>query len=74
MLPGFNSTAVGLIFTSVMSMFLKLYLDPTLEFRTWAVCIMAMIYVFTEVMQYPAPLGVILGGVLGIIGAYLIHT
>lgn len=68
MLPGFNASAVGLIFTSVMSMFLKLYLDPTLTFRTWAVCIMAIVYTVTEVMNLPAPVGVVGGGVLGVIG------
>lgn len=39
---------MGLIFASVMYMFLKIYNDPSLKWKQASVCIMAIIYTMTE--------------------------
>lgn len=64
-LPGLNSSAVGLIITSVFQLTLDAY--TTSPFPSASICIGIIAFGCTEVLSVPAPFVVIGGGVLGVI-------
>lgn len=65
-LPGLNSSAVGLIITSVFQLTLTAYVSS--PFPHTSICIGIIAFAATEVLVIPAPFVVVGGGVLGIIG------
>jgi chromate transporter len=65
-LPGLNSSAVGLIVASVFQLTLSAY-DQS-PFPHTSICIGIVAYAVTEVFNCPAPLVVVGGGVLGVLG------
>ena len=65
-LPGLNATSVGLIVTSVFQLTLTAYDDS--PFPTTSICIGMLVYGATEILALPAPLVVIAGGGLGVVG------
>lgn len=65
-LPGLNSAAVGLIVASVFQLTLQAW--STSPFPTTSICIGMLVFGATEVLGCPAPLAVIGGGVIGVIG------
>ena len=65
-LPGLNSAAVGLIVASVFQLTLNAY--STSPFPITSICIGIIAFAATDVLVVPAPLVVVGGGVLGVIG------
>lgn len=65
-LPGLNAAAVGLIVASVFQLTLSAW--TTSPFPTTSICIGMLVYGATEVLKVPAPLAVVGGGVVGVIG------
>ena len=65
-LPGLNAAAVGLIVTSVFQLTLKAYVQS--PFPQTSICIGILAYGATEIIKVPAPIVVLGGGVLGVLG------
>ncbi|KAG7668186.1 hypothetical protein NADE_008667 [Nannochloris sp. 'desiccata'] len=65
-LPGLNSTAVGLIIASVFQLSLNAYISS--PFPKTSICIGIIAFAATDVLKIPAPLVVLGGAVLGVLG------
>jgi len=65
LLPGFNSSAVGLVVASVFQMFVKV--RGVSSFPDASVCIGILGFGSVQILKAPAPLAVLGGGVLGVI-------
>ena len=65
-LPGLNSAAVGLIIASVFQLTLNAYVSS--PFPKTSICIGILAFAATDVLKVPAPLVVIVGGALGVMG------
>ncbi|GAQ86163.1 chromate transporter [Klebsormidium nitens] len=65
-LPGFNATAIGLIYASVFQLGLKAFaLSP---FPNASIVIGIVGYCATAFFEVPAPVAILTGGVLGVVG------
>lgn len=64
-LPGLNSAAIGLIIAAVFQLTLSAY--SVSPFPHASICIGIIVFGATEILNIPAPIAVIGGGVLGII-------
>ena len=67
-LPGLNSSAVGLIVSSVFQLTLTAYGDS--PFPTASICIGILAFGATDILAVPAPAVVVGGGTLGVIAHY----
>lgn len=65
MLPGLNSAAVGLVVAAVFQLTFKL--RQTSPFPDASICIGMIAYIVADVLKLPAPLAIVIGGVLGVI-------
>jgi len=65
-LPGLNSAAVGLIISSVFQLSLNAYVSS--PFPKTSICIGIIAFAATDVLKIPAPLVVLGGAALGVLG------
>jgi chromate transport protein ChrA len=65
MLPGLNAAAVGLVVTAVFQLTFKL--RQTSPFPDATICIGIVGFVLADVLKLPAPIAIVVGGVLGVL-------